>query len=68
MKWIKYDSGISPESDVILVFREDGSYDIAYEHYRERKYVDRNNKNILDGSRICYFINIPPIPISTNEK
>lgn len=63
MEWIKIETGISPTQNVIVVYRENGSYELAYKFADKYTSSDNRdiNRHIIDGDRITYFIDLPPV-------
>lgn len=59
MKWIRLESGIPPQSDMILIYKEDNTYDVAFRV--ENKYLGSDGEDVLSGPRIRYFIDLPEL-------
>jgi hypothetical protein len=62
MKWIEVVSGISPESNTILVIREDDSIIVASKHNQDNafgfSFLDNNGNDIMKQSPPKYFMDI----------
>lgn len=59
MKWIYFLSGITPESPLLVILREDGVYLVAYKVLDRYVSYNENGQYVIDGKDIKAFINIP---------
>ena len=65
IQWIVISCGISPKSNVILVYRIDGTFELAYKG-ANGKYYSKDYRDIREGSMLQYWMNIDN-PIANNN-
>lgn len=57
--WIPASAGMQPTSELIVIKRKDGTYDLGYFDLKSFKYLDKESNPVNEGNHLMYWFGIP---------